>query len=313
VYEDLLAIPVVKGKKTEKEKFAGADYTTTVEAFVPTNGRAIQGATSHHLGKHFAEVFNIQFEDTQNKQSHCYQNSWGLSTRTIGVMIMVHGDDKGLKLPPRVAHIKAVFVCIPKGGNTGTLIDKAKELRKELLAAGLNTHVDERDYKPGWKYNYWETQGVPFRIEIGERDLAKQAVVVCRRDNFKKVEVPMADLVVRLKELMDEMHNCMLNEARVVRDAHLKQAKTFTDFITHLNNKNMVLVPFCGSPDCEENIKKRSRDESVAQQMDEAFELTGAAKSLCIPFEQPELEAGTKCFAECGTDAKSWCMFGRSY
>lgn len=313
VYEDLLAVPVSKGRKTDKEKFAGADYTTTIEAFIPANGRAIQAATSHSLGQNFSKVFKIEFEDDQKKKSFAWQNSWGLTTRSIGVMIMVHGDNKGLRLPPRAAVTQVVFVCIPKGDNIGALIAKAKELQEVLAAGDIRSHVDERTNKPGWKYNYWETRGIPFRIEIGERDIQSESVMVCRRDNFEKTKVPMAELVPSLRRLIDEMHNSMLEAARAVTKEHTKQCTTFADFITHLNQKNRCLVPFCCRGDCEENVKKRSKEESVAQQTDLTFELSGAAKSLCIPFEQPNLEAGTKCFGECGADAVSWCLFGRSY
>jgi prolyl-tRNA synthetase len=318
VYEDLLAVPVTKGRKTDKEKFAGALYTTTVEGFIPTNGRAIQAATSHSLGQNFSKVFKIEFEGEhkqgEQKQHHfAWQNSWGLSTRTIGVMIMTHGDNKGLRIPPRAAEIQVVFVCIPKGDNINTLLEKAKDLKRILGEAGIRSHIDDRSNKPGWKYNFWETRGVPFRIEIGDRDIANESVMVCRRDNFQKTKIMMVDLATSLKELINTMHNSMLDTAREVMNAHTKQCITFAEFIIHLNTKNRVLVPFCCAGDCEEHVKKRSKEESIAQQTDEAFELSGAAKSLCIPFEQPNLEAGTKCFGECGADAKVWCLFGRSY
>jgi prolyl-tRNA synthetase len=313
VYEDLLAVPVTKGKKTEKEKFAGALYTTTVEGFIPTNGRAIQAATSHALGQNFSKVFKIEFEGEQKQHEFAWQNSWGLSTRTIGVMIMVHGDNKGLRIPPRAAEIQVVFVCIPKGDNINTLLEKAKELKRVLGEAGIRSHIDDRSNKPGWKYNFWETRGVPFRIEIGDRDIANESVMVCRRDNFQKTKIANVDLAASLKELINTMHNSMLDTAREVMNAHTKQCNTFSEFILHLNTKNRVLVPFCCGGECEENVKKRSKEESIAQQTDEAVELSGAAKSLCIPFEQPTLEAGTKCFGECGADATAWCLFGRSY
>jgi len=313
VYEDLLAVPVTKGRKTEKEKFAGASYTTTVEGFVPANGRAIQAGTSHHLGQNFSKVFKIEFEDDQKQKVFAYQNSWGLSTRTIGYMIMTHGDNKGLKVPPKIAEIQVVFVCIPKGDNINTLLDSAKDLSKSLVNAGIRCHVDDRTYKPGWKYNYWETRGIPFRIEIGDRDITSQSVIVCRRDNFEKIKVAWVDLVATIQNLINEMHNAMLETARSLIQAQTKTCKTFLEFIQLLNAKNRVLVPFCCGMDCEENIKKRSKDESIALQADEELELSGAAKSLCIPFEQPTLEDATKCFGECGKDATVWCYFGRSY
>jgi len=313
VYEDLLAVPVSKGRKTDVEKFAGADYTTTIEAFIPANGRATQAATSHSLGQNFSKAFKIEFEDDQKRRTFAWQNSWGLTTRSIGVMIMVHGDNDGLRLPPRVAHIQVVFVCIPKGDNIAGLVGKAKDLQQILGAADIRSHVDERVNKPGWKYNYWETRGIPFRIELGDRDIQNESVMLCRRDTKEKIKVSWGDLVATITRLIDEMHNSMLEAARVVTKERTKQCTTFADFITHLNQKNRCLVPFCCQGACEENVKKRSKEESIAQQTDLAFELSGAAKSLCIPFEQPALEVGTKCFGECGSDAISWCLFGRSY
>jgi len=227
-------------------------------------------------------------------------------------MIMVHGDNKGLRLPPRAAEIQVVFVCIPKGDNVGGLIEKAKELKGLLAEGGIRSHVDERNNKPGWKYNFWETRGIPFRIELGDRDMSNQSVMVCRRDNFEKIKVSWAELVTTLKTLINTMHDGMLASARHAMDEHTKSCTSFSEFIQHLNTKNRVLVPFCCDSDCEENVKTRSKEESVAQQTDLAFELSGSAKSLCIPFEQPSLDLGTKCFA-CGNDATAWCLFGRSY
>lgn len=313
VYEDLLAVPVTKGKKTENEKFAGANYTTTIEGFVPANGRSIQGATSHSLGQNFSKVFHIEFEDDNKKKAFAWQNSWGLSIRTIGAMIMIHGDNQGLRLPPKVAEIQVVFVCIPKGDNIGTLTAKAKELQAMLEEGGVRSFVDERTYNPGWKYNFWETRGIPFRIELGNMDMANESVMVCRRDNKEKIKVKWVDLVSSLKDLIEVVHKSMLESAREVVNNHTKTCVNFSEFILHLNNKNRCLVPFCGAVDCEKQVKKRSGEESLAQQTDETFGLTGSAKSLCVPLEQPTLEAGTKCFGECGADAKVWCLFGRSY
>lgn len=314
VYEDLLAIPVTKGRKTEKEKFAGANYTTTIEGFIPQNGRAIQCATSHSLGQYFSKVFKIEYEKDNNKKL-VWQNSWGLSTRTIGVMVMVHGDDKGLILPPRVADVQVVIVCIPckKENNIESLINKADELQNILSNAGIRCVVDKTDNNPGWKYNYWETRGVPFRIELGKRDIDNESVVLCRRDTFHKQLVKWGNLISKIYELVTDMHQNLFALAYKEKENHTKMAKTFPEFIELLNGKNIVLVPFCGGCDCEDNIKLKSKDESIAQKTDETFELTGSAKSLCVPFSQPQLEPGTKCIGECGHDAESWTLFGRSY
>jgi len=226
---------------------------------------------------------------------------------------MVHGDDKGLRLPPRVAEIQVVFVCIPKGDNITKLVEKAHQLKHVLAEGGIRSVVDERNNKPGWKYNYWETRGIPFRIELGERDVDGESVMVCRRDNFEKIKVPWSTLVTSLHELINTVHNNLLESAREKKKAQTKTATNFTDFVLLLNNKNIVLVPFCCIGTCEDDVKERSKKESIAQQTDETFELSGAAKSLCIPFDQPELLAETKCFAGCGSDAKAWTLFGRSY
>lgn len=324
VYEDFLAIPVTKGRKSENEKFAGADYTTTIEGLVTQNGRAIQCATSHSLGQNFSKVFQIKFENKLGEKSLVWQNSWGLSTRTIGVMIMVHGDDKGLVLPPKVAEIQVVIVCVPKGDNLAILNGNANELKHSLMNAGIRCMVDDSDNNPGWKYNYWETKGIPFRIELGQRELDNHSVMVCRRDNFQKIPIKWIDLNLELYKLIDDMHQKLYIKAKTMKENHTKMATTFSEFLTLLNAKNIVLVPFCGKCDCEENIKIKSKGDTVIQQTDETLELTGSgnvapvtlkgsAKSLCIPFQQPFLEFGTKCFGECGTDAMDWCLFGRSY
>lgn len=246
VYEDLLAVPVIKGRKTEKEKFAGGDYTTTVEAFISTSGRAIQGATSHHLGQNFSKMFNIQVEGAveSDEKTFVYQNSWGLTTRTIGVMIMVyifcfnikiyikiffneiivinlqiHGDDKGLVLPPNVACIQAIIV--PCGITANTTLQQ-----RELLFSECNKLLDElskdkllrvkADYRnnrtPGWKFNHWELKGVPVRIELGPKDLEKNQVTFVRRDNFQRVFANRSEVLVALHTLLTDIQTSMLSK-----------------------------------------------------------------------------------------------------
>jgi len=312
-YEEFLAVPVIKGKKSEKEKFAGGLYTTTCEVFVQPNGRAIQAATSHCLGTNFAKIFHIEFEDEKGEKAFAWQNSWGLSTRAIGVIIMVHGDNKGLKLPPRVAMIQVVIVPIYKKDNTQLMNDKANEIVKLLSDAGIRVHFDDRiNYKPGWKYNHWETKGVPIRLEIGEKDVEKKAVMIVRRDNGKKASVPVEGLADSIKSLLDDIHKSMFEEAKKVRDAHIYKAENFDEFLKGLNG-NLVSVPWCEEITCEDSIKQKSGDATKANESDAKFELTGAAKSLCIPLVQPGPITGDhKCF-NCGKAAKSWTLFGRSY
>jgi len=313
VYEDLLAVPVIKGRKTEEEKFAGGLYTTTIEAFIEPSGRGIQAATSHCLGQNFAETFDIQFETEKHDKAFAWQNSWGLTTRSIGVMIMVHGDNKGLIIPPRVAPIQVIIVNIPNKKTAEQVVAKCTEIHGILTAAGIRAELDMRDnYSPGWKYNYWDTKGVPIHLEIGQRDIDKNQVVMVRRDTQVKQGVVVADLVKSIKETLTDLQASLYKKAKEKRDEHLKQALTWEEFLGHLNNKNMVLIPFCLDENCEGKVKKRSAEESKAQKTDEKFQLTGAAKSLCIPFEHPELPTGTKCFC-CGENAKAWTIFGRSY
>jgi len=313
VYEELLAVPVVKGKKTEEEKFAGGLYTTTIEGFIEPTGRGIQAATSHCLGQNFAKIFNVQFENEKRDKALAWQNSWGLSTRLIGVMIMVHGDDQGLVLPPRVAPLQVVIVNIPKKESAEKVNEKCREVLKILVDAGIRAEADLREnYKPGWKYNHWETKGVPIRIDIGEKDLEKNQVFSCRRDTKKKTPIPMDRLVTDVKALLEDIQSNLFQKAKATRDDHYKKTTSWGEFLTFLNAKNVVLVPFCLEGDCEGQVKKRSAAESKLLKTDEKFQLTGAAKSLCIPFEQPELPQDTKCFC-CGAAAKTWTLFGRSY
>jgi len=323
VYEELLAVPVIKGKKTEKEKFPGGHYTTTVEGFVPSTGRGIQAATSHCLGQNFAKMFNIEFEDDKGAKELAWQNSWGLTTRSIGIMVMVHGDDKGLVLPPRVAPIQVVIVPIFfKDANTNAaIIVRAKEIIAELSAQGIRAHLDDRDtYNPGWKYNHWELKGVPLRLDFGPKDLTNKTIVIVRRDTNVKEPVPQEGLTQKIKTVLDDFHNSLLAKAKQARDAKIAKVTEFDQFIPALDAKNIVLAPWCEEMECEELVKTKTtqkKEEKPAtqnqQQEGEKFEpLSGAAKSLCIPFDQPSVPEGTKCF-NCGKPAKVHCLWGRSY
>ncbi|CEO98090.1 unnamed protein product (mitochondrion) [Plasmodiophora brassicae] len=338
VYEELLACPIIKGRKTEREKFAGADYTTTAEAFIPTNGRGVQGATSHCLGQNFSKMFKIVFQDdtkhdgakhdddTSHKQ-HVWQNSWGLTTRSIGVMVMIHGDDKGLVLPPRVAPVQVVFIPIyfSNADENQRINDAIDAYANALSEAGVRCETDLRTlYTPGWKYNHWELKGVPIRIEIGPQDLKKNQVTGCRRDSGRKFSLAHDNVVKGVMDMLETIQHDMLINAKAECDARIKKCMTWAEFMVLLNQGNRVLVPFCEEEQCEDQVKERSRveSESVEEDDDDSaaaladtgdFEkLTGSAKSLCIPFAQPDLPANSACFG-CGQPAKSWTMFGRSY
>ena len=308
VYEQLLAVPVIQGVKSEKEKFAGGLYTTTIEAFVPHTGRGIQAATSHCLGQNFAKMFGIEFENADGGRSMVWQNSWGLTTRSIGVAVMVHGDDTGLVLPPRVAPVQVIVVPIP---NTKLGADEAAALNagaaaacEALLAAGVRAKLDAREnYTPGWKYNHWELKGVPLRLEFGPRDLAAGACVLARRDTRAKATVALAELPARAAALLAEMQGDMLARATAERNSRIATVMTWPGFVPALDGKNMVLAPWCEEPESEEWVKKKSGEESDK----------GAAKTLCIPFQQPPLPPGTPCFTGNGKTATVWALWGRSY
>jgi len=314
VYSELLAMPVVKGMKSEKEKFAGGLYTTTCEAFIPANGRGLQGATSHCLGQNFAKMFHIEFENDKGEKQLAWQNSWGLTIRTIGALIMVHGDNQGLVLPPRVAPVQAVIIPIFGKDNTG-INRVAPELLKALKNADIRAQYDDRDnYNPGWKYNHWELRGVPLRIELGPRDIEAGTVVIVRRDGGGKETVAQADLVKIVTQRLDEMQAALLAKATAERDQHVIKVTEWSQFVPALDGKNITLCAWCDTTACEDAVKKKSGEESLKAKADEVtgFRLTGSAKTLCIPFAQPELPEGTKCFA-CENIAKKWTLFGRSY
>ncbi|XP_050551490.1 bifunctional glutamate/proline--tRNA ligase isoform X15 [Spodoptera frugiperda] len=321
VYEELMAIPVIKGRKTEKEKFAGGDYTTTVEAYIPASGRAIQGATSHHLGQNFSKMFEVVYDDpdTQEKK-YVYQNSWGITTRTIGVMVLVHGDDKGLVLPPRVADVQAIVVpCGITASSTteerNKLMDSCKDLVKDLLAAGIRAEGDYRDnYSPGWKFNHWELKGVPVRVELGPKDMARGEIVAVQRLTGDKKTFKRADAGKLLLELLDQTHNQMFDRATKERDARLSLVTKWDDFTNALERKFILLAPFCGEIPCEDKIKNdsaRTDDDPTTEVKAPAM----GAKSLCIPFKQPrELTAEDKCInPSCTNKPKFITLFGRSY
>lgn len=317
VYTDLLAIPVVKGRKTEKEKFAGGDYTTTVEGFISASGRAIQGATSHHLGQNFSKMFEIVFEDpdTQAKQ-YAWQNSWGMTTRTIGVMVMVHADNQGLVLPPRVACIQVVIVPCGvtvnmKESERKELQNSCEELEKTLKVKDIRVEGDYRDnYSPGWKFNHWEVKGVPIRIELGPKDLKANQFVAVRRDTGIKITIPRADAAKTIPELLEAIHQSMLAKATTDMTSHTKITKDWTQFCDLLNEKNMIMSPFCGEIGCEEKIKA----ESAREEVEEGAPAMGA-KSLCIPFDEPaEITETDKCIhPACTNKPKFYTLFGRSY
>jgi prolyl-tRNA synthetase len=316
VYEELMAVPVIPGYKTENEKFAGGDMTTTVEAYINGSGRAIQGATSHNLGQNFGKMFKIRYEDDKGNSQIPWQTSWGLTTRTIGVMCMVHGDDKGLVMPPRVATLQ-VIICpiISKDASNDEINAYAERIRSDLLAKDIRVDIDAREnYTPGWKYNHWEQKGVPIRIEIGPRDLKNNKARLVRRDTGVKADEPVDSLGSLVPELLETIQSDLFIKAKKGRDEKLVRVTKWEDFVPALNNQCLVLTPWCNDSEWEDKVKAMSRDAALApgEQEEDTCATSVAAKTLCIPFDQPDLPEGTPCFVS-GMPAKVWVLWGRSY
>ncbi|XP_068612858.1 bifunctional glutamate/proline--tRNA ligase-like [Brachionichthys hirsutus] len=317
VYEELMAIPVVKGRKTKKEQFAGGDYTTTVEAFISASGRAIQGATSHHLGQNFSKMFEIMFEDPKSpgEKQLAYQNSWGITTRTIGVLTMVHGDNMGLVLPPRVACLQVVIipcgitVSLPEQEKEALLTQCSKYLNS-LQDAGIRVKLDLRDnYSPGWKFNHWELKGVPIRLEVGPKDMQQRQCVAVRRDSGAKITIPEAEVEKELLVMLEDIQSNLFKKASDDFKNNMVVADTMEQFQKELEKGKIVQIPFCGEIPCEDWIKTttaKDRDlEPGAPSM--------GAKSLCIPFSPLKtLQPGQMCVS--GKElAQFYTLFGRSY
>ena len=331
VYEELLAVPVIRGRKTDKERFAGGLYTTTVEGYIPATGRGIQGGTSHCLGQNFSKMFDITVEDPaakgdQKEKLYVWQNSWGLSTRVIGVMIMIHGDNKGLIIPPRVVETQAVIV--PVGITAKTTEEDRESLFKEiealvevLKAADVRVQADFRDVTPGFKFNDWEQKGTPLRLEFGPGESKGHFITTARRDipgKDGKGEMPITELKTAVPKLLEQIQRDLYDRAKEAFDSHVVQLTDWDKFVPTLNGKNVCLIPHCLTEDCEDDIKKssaRTAEEQSGVAQDEKAPSMGA-KSLCIPFEQPAgIEKGvTKCCnPNCKNLAEKWCLFGRSY
>lgn len=322
VYEELLAVPVVKGRKTENEKFAGGDYTTTCEGFIAATGRGIQGGTSHHLGTNFSRMFNISVENPEGADKprvYAFQNSWGLSTRVIGVMVMTHSDNKGLVLPPRVSQTQVVIVPVGLTAKVPedlrkSICENVSKIEDSLRDAGVRVTVDDRDnYTSGWKFAEWELKGCPLRIEFGPKDLEKNQIIAVRRDNGLKYTVALSEIDSEIPSILEQMQKDLLEKARKDFDDHRKVVLEWKDFVPTLNAKNVIIAPWCGDSECEDDIKDSSakKDNGEDEEYDEKAPSMGA-KSLCIPYEQPQLKEGQKC-VKCEKLATTFCMFGRSY
>ncbi len=258
--ENELAMPVVDGQKSESEKFAGASKTYSIEALMG-DGRALQAGTSHNLGQNFAKAFEIQFQGRDKAVQHAWTTSWGVSTRLIGGVIMTHGDDSGLILPPRIAPYQVVIVPIPRGNWQETVLPKAQEIREALVAQGVRVMLDDRDaYTPGWKFAEWELRGVPVRLEIGPKDIEKSTVVLARRDTREKSFVPMDGLPAHVAALLDDIQKALFQRALKFREEHTSRAANYDEFKSAMEGRpGFVIASWCGSEECEAQIKTETQ------------------------------------------------------
>ena len=289
--EEVLAIPVIRGRKTDKEKFAGAEATYTIEALMH-DGKALQSGTSHNFGDGFAKAFGIQYTAKDNTLQYVHQTSWGMTTRMIGAIIMVHGDNSGLVLPPRIAPTQVMV--IPIAQHKEGVLDKAYELKEELLQAGFKVKVDDSDKSPGWKFSEQEMKGIPVRIEIGPKDIEANQAVIVRRDTREKIVTDLSELSEKLSEVLETMQKEMLERARAHREAHTYDARTYEEFVKTINEKpGFVRAMWCGDQACEDKIKEDT-----------------TATSRCMPFHQDQLSDVCVC---CGKPAKAMVYWGKAY
>ena len=290
--EQYLAMPVVKGKKTESDKFAGAVSTYAIEALMH-DGKALQAGTSHYFGDGFARAFGIQYQSKENKLEYPHQTSWGVTTRLIGAIIMTHGDNNGLVLPPAVAPIQAVI--IPVAAHKPGVLEKANELKETLAAAGIRVKLDDSDNSPGWKFAEYEMKGVPVRIELGPRDIESGNCVLVTRHNREKTFVPLDGVAESVKAKLTEVRDALYQNALANRERRTYACKTLDEITKALEEKGdgFVKAMWCGDEECEDKVK----------------ELTGVG-SRCIPFEQEQLSDVCVC---CGKPAKHMVMWGKAY
>jgi len=255
VCESVLAVPVVKGRKSESEKFAGALRTYSIEALMG-DGRALQAGTSHNLGQNFAKAFDITFQGRDKTVQHVWGTSWGMTTRLVGAAIMVHGDESGLVLPPKIAPYQVVIVPIGRDDWRETVLPKAQELRQQLAAAGMRVTLDERDERPGWKFSEWEMRGVPLRLEIGPKDIEKGTVRVARRDTRDKQDLSIEGLPEQLLRLLDDVQRSLFERACAFREEHTLRVSDYAAFTSAMEGRpGFVIAPWCGTAECEAHIK----------------------------------------------------------
>ncbi|MBT6773963.1 proline--tRNA ligase [Candidatus Woesearchaeota archaeon] len=295
VCENFLALPALIGKKSEKETFAGAVYSTSME-FMMDNGKAIQGPVFHHDGQNFSKAYDIKFQNEEGKESYVWQNTWAISTRMIGVMFAIHSDDKGLVLPPKLAATQAVIVPILFEDSKAEVLKKAREIKKSLEKKGISVYLDDREnYSPGWKFNEWEMKGIPVRIELGPRDLEKHQVMVARRDTSEKQALEITAIADEVRILLDDIQKSLFDKAQTILDKSILKVDNLKDAKAAFKDKKIVIAPWCSAVECEDIFKEKT-----------------GAKSLNSPLEQPKLKKSQKC-SFCKEEAKLWMHFGKSY
>ena len=292
--EEFLAIPVIRGRKTDKEKFAGAEATYTIESLMH-DGKALQCGTSHNFGDKFARAYGIQFTDKDNQLKYAFQTSWGMTTRMIGAIIMVHGDDDGLVLPPKVAPTQCVVIPIRQ--NAEGVLENAQNIRDALKAAGIRATLDDSDRSPGWKFSDQEMRGFPLRIELGPKDLEKGQCIIVRRDTREKTICPIEEAPAKAAELLDTIQKDMFARAKDFLYSHISSASTWDEFVDCAENKpGFIKAPWCGDVECENKIKEEL-----------------AVTSRCIPFgEEGQAHDGDTCVC-CGRKATKMVYWGKAY
>ncbi|MFQ5722340.1 MAG: proline--tRNA ligase, partial [Candidatus Aminicenantales bacterium] len=294
--ETELAIPVISGKKSEREKFAGALETYSIEALM-ADGRALQMGTSHNLGQHFSKVFNIRFEDRDQNLQYVWQTSWGVSTRLIGALIMSHGDDSGLKFPPQIAPIQVVIIPISIGNWKESVLPVAQKIKVQLLKAGLRVKLDEREeFTPGWKFSEWEMRGVPLRIEVGPRDVKENQAVLVRRDTLAKKIVSLDHLLQKSRQVLEQIQKNLFSQALEFLQANTHEVRSYQELKTVIESKRGFVKAFwCGQQKCEEKIK----EETMA-----------TIRVIVLPENKPQ-SAG-ECVA-CKKKTENFVYFARAY
>jgi prolyl-tRNA synthetase len=293
--EEWMALPVIEGRKTEREKFAGAHHTYSIEAMMG-DGKALQAGTSHNLGQNFAKAFDVTFQTDQGTRDHVYATSWGLSTRMIGALIMAHGDDNGIVIPPKLATLQLVVIPIfRKPEERARVMEAVNAFAASLKSAGIGFKIDDREqYSPGWKYNEWEKRGVPLRIEVGPRDLDKNQVMMVRRDNGQKTPASQDNLGATVRSMLDTIQSDLYSRAKEFREQHSRPVDDYGKFNEILDGESGFLWShWCGSAECEEQVKNETK-----------------ATIRCIPMNQPN-ESG-KCIV-CGAPSEGRVIFARAY